>query len=125
MVIDQKYPAPIDGVANDQKHDLAPSGADLTRTPDAAAFPERQPDAELERAAALITEPELAQVSEPVAAPEVESVAEAEPTPVSDVVSVEQLTTVDRYYLVWTEYIQLHGHEPRDAALSQHLARTA
>lgn len=39
-----------------------------------------------------------------------------------DSVAVEPLTTVDRYYLAWAEYLQQHGHEPRDSALSQHLA---
>ncbi|KQZ17650.1 hypothetical protein ASD51_31140 [Streptomyces sp. Root55] len=52
--------------------------------------------------------------------PELEPVPEQASVPDTD--PVEPLTTVDRYYLAWTRYIQQYGHEPRDAALSQHLA---
>lgn len=47
---------------------------------------------------------------------------EPELVPGRDAGPGEPLTTVDRYYLAWTGYLQLYGHEPRDTALSQHLA---
>ena len=120
MVIDQGAPAPIEAATNKQWHDPGPSGVDLTKTPGALPL-EREADAEQEQSTALALEPEPTPDPEPAPVPEPqpEPAAEAQPTPGPD---AGPLTTVDRYYLAWTEYIQQYEHEPRDAALSQHLA---
>ncbi|MFJ8983005.1 hypothetical protein [Streptomyces sp. NPDC102282] len=123
MVIDQGAPTPIEAAANEQGHDPGLSGVDLTKTHDTLP-PEREADAGQEQSTALVLEPEPTPDPEPAPVPEPqpEPAAEAQPTPGPDAGPVEPLTTVDRYYLAWTEYIQEYGHEPRDAALSQHLA---
>jgi len=112
-VIDQTHPVPVEEFTAKQEHDLDPVAVDLTKAlPDFLPFEEE-------------VEGEAEAVPAPVSATEAEmgSAFEAEGgAPGLDGVAVEPLTTVDRYYLAWAEYLQQHGHEPRDSALSQYLA---
>ncbi|WP_329046727.1 DUF2637 domain-containing protein [Streptomyces sp. NBC_01422] len=120
MVIEQGTPRPIDDLATDQARDVDPSG--LAKKPD--AMPSGQAGAEPESAPTPFIEPEPEPKPARAAVTELapEPAAEAELPPVPEAGSAEALTTVDRYYLAWSEYLQLHEHEPRDTALSQYLA---
>ncbi|MER6240017.1 hypothetical protein ABT185_28840, partial [Streptomyces clavifer] len=130
-VIDPALPAPRSQQTAQQRNALERTGVDLMKTPEnETELLREETDAEPAPASALAgesapeTEPEPAPASD--LAPEVQLAPGAEPVPeqasVPDMDPVEPLTTVDQYYLAWTQYLQQHGHEPRDAALSQHLA---
>ncbi|MFB8029486.1 DUF2637 domain-containing protein [Streptomyces sp. NPDC055990] len=126
MVIDQGVPTPIEDAVNEQWRDLGPSDVDLAKSLGALPLErEADADAEREQSTALVLEPEPTPDPVPAPVPEPEPVAESEPTPVPDARSVEPLTTVDRYYLAWTQYFQLHGHEPRDTAFPSTWTTTA
>ncbi|MER5556808.1 DUF2637 domain-containing protein [Streptomyces sp. NPDC002793] len=111
-VIGQEAPIPVEELTATQEQDLDPGAVDLTKAlPDPLPFEEVEGEAEAVPAPASATEAEMGSAA-----------AEAEGgAPVLDSVAVEPLTTVDRYYLAWAEYVQQHGHEPRDSALSQYL----
>ncbi|MFJ8621130.1 hypothetical protein ACIRD4_35795, partial [Streptomyces clavifer] len=130
-VIDSGRPAPRGEQEGEQRNGPGPGSVNLTKTTEAEGFRE-QADAEpapaTAPAPAAVAMPESN--SQPAAEPAPEVTAEPapaadlarEPTPGPDANPVEPLTTVDRYYLAWTQYIQQYAHEPRDTALSQHLA---
>ncbi|MFE7759525.1 DUF2637 domain-containing protein [Streptomyces sp. NPDC057429] len=128
-VIDSDQPAPHGEQEGEQRNGPGPESVNLTKTTEAEGFRE-QADAEpapaRAPAAAVVPEPnsQSAAASVPEVTPEPAPAADLapEPTPGPDADPVEPLTTVDRYYLAWTQYIQQYAHEPRDTALSQHLA---
>ncbi|RPK70256.1 hypothetical protein EES45_35820 [Streptomyces sp. ADI97-07] len=130
-VIDSGQSGPREEEEGEQRNGPGPESINLTKTTGAERFRE-QADAEpapaiaLAPVAAVVPEPnpQLAAASEPEVTPEPapESGLALEPTPGPDADPVELLTTVDRYYLAWTQFIQQYAHEPRDTALSQHLA---
>ncbi|WP_329212535.1 DUF2637 domain-containing protein [Streptomyces sp. NBC_01708] len=112
-LIGQRAPMPVEELTATQEQVLDPGAVDLTKVLPAPLPFEEGVGGEAEAVPALVSAIEA----------EVGSAAEAEGgAPVLDSVAVEPLTTVDRYYLAWAEFLQQHGHEPRDSALSQHLA---
>ncbi|MFG3545794.1 hypothetical protein ACGF7F_35400, partial [Streptomyces clavifer] len=114
-VIGSGRPEPRGEQEVEQRNGPGPESVNLTKTTGAERFREQ---ADAEPAPATAPAPAAAAMPEP--APEFDLAPE--PTPGPDADPVEPLTTVDRYYLAWAQYIQQYAHEPRDTALSQHLA---
>ncbi|MEU2462036.1 hypothetical protein ABZ604_31205, partial [Streptomyces sp. NPDC012473] len=112
-VIGQRAPTPVEELTAKHEHDLDPVAIDLTKVvPDSSPL-----DEAVDRKAEAVPAPPSATTAERGSAPRAKGGALA-----LDSVAIEPLTTVDRYYLAWAEYLQQYGHEPRDSALSQYLA---